>query len=80
MPKEAKDEENRWMLPSNRGSNPKATEYLESISDQDFIQIAEHVRLQNKVREFAVRIVNPRATQQNNNDQFEDEQLRRSYE
>ncbi|KAM0202651.1 hypothetical protein ACHAPA_009391 [Fusarium lateritium] len=79
-PNETKDEENRSMILSNRGSITKATEFLESISDEDFIQIAEHVRLQNKVRDFTISIIYPRARQQNRDDQFEDEQLRRSYE
>ncbi|KAF4448439.1 hypothetical protein F53441_8162 [Fusarium austroafricanum] len=59
---EPEEEECQQMQLANTLPRHRSREFLESMSDDDFIQIAEHVRLQNMVRELAIRIISPQSS------------------
>lgn len=75
------NDENKQMQLMNHGSRPESTNSLESMSDDEFIQIAEHVRLQNLVRNFALRVMYPQVGNKSDDNSFGDgARGRRSHE
>ncbi|KAH8688244.1 hypothetical protein BGZ61DRAFT_452967 [Ilyonectria robusta] len=72
------NDENKQMQLINHGSRAESMSSLESMSDDEFIQIAEHVRLQNLVRNFALRVMYPRVGNKSHDNSFGDEARGRS--
>ncbi|KAM0550201.1 hypothetical protein ACHAPJ_009049 [Fusarium lateritium] len=77
---EPEDDESKGMLLTNPAPRHKPTDFLGSLSDEDLIKITAHIQLQNRVREFALKIIYPQDGHQNQGGQFQDEHPRRSYE